>query len=75
MTEHYSLSYHKIGFLPAQHQSFPDTEFEDLGQVSKIVGEVVFKEGEVVHENFQVVAKKFGEDCRHASLKCYGGAA
>ena len=75
MREHYSLLYHKMGFLPAQHQSFPNTDLQDLGQVSKTAVEVVSKDGEVVHENFQAVAKKVGEDFWHALLKCHGGIA
>ena len=37
--------------------------------------EVVSKDGEVVYENFQAVAKKVGEDCRHTSTKCHEGIA
>ena len=62
MPEHCSLLYHKMGFLPAQHQLFPDTDLQNLGQVSKIVVEVVSIDGEVIHENFQAVAKKVRED-------------
>ena len=43
--------------------------------MSKTVVEVVPKDGEVIHENFQAVAKKVGEDYRHALLKCRGGVA
>ena len=56
-----------------QHHSFSDVDLQDLGQVSKTTIEVVYKDREVVHENFQAVAKKVGEDCRHASLKCRRG--
>ena len=75
MPKHYSLLYHKMRFLSAQHQSFLDTDLKDLGQVSKTTIEFVSKYGEVVHENFQAIAKKVREDCHHASLKCRGGVA
>ena len=41
--------------------------------MSKTTVEVIFKDGEVVHENFQAVTKKVGEDFRHALLKCREG--
>ena len=69
MPEHDSFSYHEMGLLPAQHQSFPHTDLKDLGQVSKTAVKIISKDREVVHENFQDVAKKVREDCRHASLK------
>ena len=43
--------------------------------MSKTTIKVVSKDGEVFYENFQAVAKKVGEDCCHASLKCHGGVA
>ena len=36
---------------------------------------VVSKDKKVVHEKFKAIAKKVGEDCRHALLKCCGGGA
>ena len=41
--------------------------------MSKTTFEVVSKDAEVVHENFQAVTKKVEEDCCHASLKGRGG--
>ena len=75
MLEHYSLLYHKVGFLLAKHQLFPDADLQDLGQVSKTTLKIISKDEKVVHEKFQVVAKKVGEDCHHASLKCHRGIA
>ena len=40
--------------------------------MSKTVVEVVSKDGEFLHENFQDVAKKVREDYRHALLKSTG---
>ena len=52
MPEHYSLSYHEVGFLLAKHLSFLDADLQDLGQVSQTAFKVVSKDGEIVHENF-----------------------
>ena len=52
MHEHYSLSYHEVGFLPAKHQSFRDAYLQYLRQVSKTTFEVISKDGEIVHEDF-----------------------
>ena len=52
MPEHYSLLYHEVGFLPALHQSFPNADLQDLGQVSKTTLKVISKDEKVVHENF-----------------------
>ena len=43
--------------------------------MSQTAFEVVSKFGEIAPENFKSVAKKFGEDYRHASLKSCGGVA
>ena len=43
--------------------------------MSKTTLEVISKDEKVINENFQAVAKKVGEDCRHASFKCRGGVA
>ena len=73
MPEHCSLSHHKVGFLSAQHQSFLDTHLEDLSQASEIAAEVISKDGEIIHENFETVAKKVREDCHHTYLEYHGG--
>ena len=52
LPELYSLSYHKVGFLLAQYQSFPDAYLQYLRQVSKTSFKVVSKDGEIVHEDF-----------------------
>ena len=43
--------------------------------MSKKTLKVISKDEKVAHENFQAIAKKVGEDCRHASLKCPVGVA
>ena len=43
--------------------------------MSKTALKVVSKDEKNVHENFQAIAKKVGEDCRHTSLKGRGGIA
>ena len=75
MPEHYSLPYDEVRFLLAKHQSFLDGDLLDLGQVIKTTLKFNSKDGKVVHENFQAVAKKVREDCRHASFKGRGGVA
>ena len=52
MPEHYSLSYHEVGFLSAKYLSFLDADLQDPGQVSKTTLKVVSKDAKVVHENF-----------------------
>ena len=73
MPEHYSLLYHKVGFLQTQHQSFPDADLKDLSQVSQKAIEVVSKDGEIVYEDFKTVAKEVGEDCPYTPQKCREG--
>ena len=75
MPEHYSLSYHEVGFLIAKHQSFPNAYLQYLRQVSKTTFEVVSKDGEIIYEDFYAIAKKVGEDSRHTSLEGRGGVA
>ena len=75
MLEHYSLSYHEVGFLPAKYQLFRDAYLQYLCQVSKTSLEVVSKDGEIIHEDFLTVAKKVGEDSRHTSLEGRRGVA
>ena len=73
MLEHYSLLHHKVGFLPTQYQSFPNVDLENLSQVSQAAVVVISKDEEIVHEDFETVDKKIGEDCRLTSIECHGG--
>ena len=73
MPEHNSLSNHKLGFLPTQYQSFQDAELEDLSYMSQKTIEVISKDGQIIHEDFENFAKEVGEDCRHTLLECRGG--
>ena len=43
--------------------------------MSQTAFEVVSKDGKIIYQNFQAIAKKFREDCRHISLKGHGGVA
>ena len=43
--------------------------------MSKTTVEVISIDKEVIHENFQDITKKVGEDCHHASLKYCTGVA
>ena len=73
MPEHYSLSHHKMGFLSTQYQLFPDTDLEDLCQVSLTAVEIISKDREIVHKNLETVGKEIGKYHCHTSLECPRG--
>ena len=73
MLEHYFLLHNIVGFLLTQYWSFPNTDLEDLSQVSETLVKVISKDREVIHEDFEIAAKEAREDHRHTSLECSGG--